>query len=268
MWTPGVAGGATITLRALKDGLRPGSRQIFGAVAEDAGAPAIQDGGIVNIAHPVLRAPASPGAIVSIRGRNLAPASVQAEGVPLPRKLGDTTLLLGGIMAPLFSVSPEEIRAQVPAELAADQVYSVAIWTGERVTTPKKLRLAQVSPGILADGAGRAQARHPDLLPVTTEAPVKAGGTFVLLVVGMGPVSGPLESGAPSPESPSAVQITPAVTLGGMEAQVVPAQLKPGEVGIYEVTLIVPEGLSAGDHPLVLTQQGVAANTVIVPVGP
>jgi len=268
MWTPGNAGNVTVTLRAMRAGLSVASEQIFGAIVEVEGGAVLENGGIVNFAYPVTGAPASPGAVVVIRGRNLVAEAASAEEDPLPRQLGGATVLIGGIEAPLFSVSPEQIKAQVPVELAADEAYSVVIRTGDRVTTPKRLRLALVSPGIMADGDGRALAEHADSTPVSADAPVMAGEEFVLYAVGMGLVSEPVPSGMMTPESLAALVLSaPAVTLGGKDAVVVSAMLAPGGVGLYKVVIQAPPELPAGDLPLVLTQEGVAANLVTVAVG-
>jgi uncharacterized protein (TIGR03437 family) len=266
VWTPGVAGGVTITVRATKDAWTA-SRQIYGSIAEDAASPVIYNGGIVNNVFPVLNAPASPGAIVAIYGKNLSSTTAQAQAVPLPRQLGGTTVLIGGIEAPLFFVSPGQINAQVPMELASDEVVNVVIKTGQRVTTPKTLRLAKLSPGIVAFADGRAIAQHPDYSLVSASAPVKPGGYFILYLIGMGPVDQPVASGAASPSSPLAmVTAAPVVTMGGTRAEVVFAGMTPGGVGLYQLVVKVPDSVSPGDLPLVLTQEGVAANTVTLPV--
>lgn len=267
IWTPGAAGNVTITVRASKDSLL-GSGQIFGQIAEDAGAPVIFNGGIVNNVFPVRNAPASPAAIVAIYGRNLAAATAQAQSVPLPRQLGGVTVLIGGIEAPLFFVSPGQINAQVPAELAGDESYSVVIKTGERYTNPKPLRLAKVSPGIVAFADGRIIAQHPDYSLITSAAPVKPGGYFIAYLVGMGPVTQVVSSGTAAPSSPLAeVTVRPAVSIGGINAEVAFAGLTPGGVGLYQIVVKVPESAPPGDLPLVLTQDGLPANTVTLPVG-
>ena len=97
---------------------------------------------------------------------------------------------------------------------------------------------------------------------------MKAGEEFVLYAVGMGLVSEPVPSGMMTPESQAALVLSaPAVTLGGKDAVVMSAMLAPGGVGLYKVVIQAPAELPAGDLPLVLTQEGVAANPVTVAVG-
>ncbi len=55
------------------------------------------------------------GAIATIFGTNLANATASAKVVPLPLELGGTAVMVGGVAAPLFYVSPTQINFQVPA---------------------------------------------------------------------------------------------------------------------------------------------------------
>jgi hypothetical protein len=61
----------------------------------------------------------APGTIVSIFGENLSDniAAAPADARQLPWELGGVQVYFDGIRAPLFSVSPTEIRAQVPFEV-------------------------------------------------------------------------------------------------------------------------------------------------------
>src|SRR5207253_2716748 len=74
-------------------------------------------------AMPLVRAagrPAgSPGDVVSIAGVAFGSAAV-ARAVPLPLELGRTQVVVNGVAAPLFQVSPERIEFQLPY-VAADE---------------------------------------------------------------------------------------------------------------------------------------------------
>jgi len=62
----------------------------------------------------------APGTLVTILGDNLSDEEASApEGVdPLPKELGGVQVYFDGIRAPILSVSPTEIRAQVPWEVS------------------------------------------------------------------------------------------------------------------------------------------------------
>ena len=85
----------------------------------DAGlfAQTIAPAGVVNAAG--LKAPVAPGSVIAIIGSNLAAARIAASGLPLPTKLGGVSVVVNGYLAaPLFSVSPGQITAQLPYETA------------------------------------------------------------------------------------------------------------------------------------------------------
>src|SRR5262249_14958175 len=61
----------------------------------------------------------SPGSIISAYGVNLVPDElVQATTLPLPTTLDGITLLVNGQPAPLFAVTPWQINAQLPQNMA------------------------------------------------------------------------------------------------------------------------------------------------------
>src|SRR6185436_8287658 len=90
------------------------------------GGPRISSGGVVNGASfapaPV---PVAPGSIISIFGINLAPSIATADRVPLPTDLASTSVRINGTLAPLFFVSPGQINAQLPFEVASGQATAV-----------------------------------------------------------------------------------------------------------------------------------------------
>jgi uncharacterized protein (TIGR03437 family) len=102
------------------------------------------------------------------------------------------------------------------------------------------------------------------------------GQAIVLYCNGLGPVTFPPASGAPA----SATQLSqtttpPVVTIGGQTAQVLFSGLSPGFVGLYQVNVTVPAGLSAGNQPITIAIGGqtspsqtaaTPAQTVVLPV--
>ncbi len=64
---------------------------------------------------------------MQIYGSNLAAQPTAATAIPLPNKLNSTSVLIGGMLAPLYYVSPGQINAQVPFELSAGNQYAKMI---------------------------------------------------------------------------------------------------------------------------------------------
>jgi uncharacterized protein (TIGR03437 family) len=269
-WRPATsAASATVTLRAMMTGLSTATRQIHGSVIDDPAAPPIVTaGGVVNNLNPVLGAAVAPGTVAAIYGHNLATSVAQATAVPLPTQLAGTQVLIGGLPAPLFFVSPGQINVQVPTELAGNSAVDVMVLVNGEASIPQTIQLGAVNPGIAAYAAGRAIAQHADWSLVTPNAPARPGEEIVLYLVGMGATTTAVASGQLAPSSPLPyASVQPTVTIDGAAARVDYAGLSPDSIGLYQINCQVPPAARSGDLPMVVIQNDMAANAVTVPVG-
>jgi uncharacterized protein (TIGR03437 family) len=105
----------------------------------------------------------APGAVMLYRGVNLADTTASASPTAvLPFKLAGVELYVDGMPAPLFSVSPTEIKAQLP--FAVSGADSVSSWVRTThadgtvtVTTAVNIQVEDQNPGIFADPTPGAQ---------------------------------------------------------------------------------------------------------------
>ena len=112
-----------------------------------------------------------------------------------------------------------------------------------------------------------AVALHADGSTVTTNSPAIAGETISLLGTGFGPYSGTIIDGffppAPAPALADAVSIS----VGGQNLTPAWSGAAPGYTGMVSTSFQVPTGLGSGVAvPLTVTVNGVASNTVMLPV--
>ncbi len=100
-------------------------------------------GGVVNAAsfNPGL----APGSLISIFGSNLSHGTVAAQQIPLPISMADTSVLINGAPAPLLYVSPGQINAQIPDQIATGTV-TVAVETSGVVSAPVSVAVAVAAP--------------------------------------------------------------------------------------------------------------------------
>jgi uncharacterized protein (TIGR03437 family) len=268
-WLPGgAASPATMVVRAAATGFAVGSMQLDGAVMVNQ-APVLNVNGTVNTFNPVTAAPLAPGTIVQILGSRLATADRAADAVPLPVTVAGVTVLAGGLTAPLFAVSANRIDAQLPAELTPGRQYQVVVNSGNAFTLPDTINVTAVRPGVSASAAGQAVAQHADSSPVTETAPAKPGELITLFLAGMGATDTAVASGQASPGNPPASALAqPQVVLDDRPVDVLFAGLSPGQVGLYSINVRVPADMTAGNRTLQITQNGIAANTTTLPVGP
>jgi uncharacterized protein (TIGR03437 family) len=267
-WTPrATASQVTIMAQASAQGFKPASVQITGQVTRN-GAPVLNPGGTLNAFVPLVGSPLAPGMIVQIYGSNLASQVTVSSTIPLTTSLNNTSVIIGGVEAPLFFVSPGQINAQVPFELQSGTSYQVIVNANGALSTPNPIQLAVDAPGIAAFSSGGIIAEHGDGSLVTEAAPAAPGEFIMFFVSGMGLTTNQVASGHPSPGAPNLAQPTdpPTLTLNGANVPVSFAGLTPTLVALYQVNFQVPANAPNGDLQLVLTQSGGQSNTTVLPV--
>jgi large repetitive protein len=272
-WTPRTTSAQiTVNARATAAGFAAVSVQILGQVTPNP-APLLTPNGTLDAfaiaAEP--GAPIAPGTIVQIYGSNLAAQTTSASTIPLPTSLNQTSVIIGGLMAPLYFVSAGQINAQVPFELTAGNPYQVIVDANGALSTPNPIQLTNDAPGIAQFAAGQIIAQHLSNNDLVTEtAPAAPGETIVFYVAGMGLTNPAVASGTASPSSNLPVLLdTPTLTLNGAPvpaANIIFAGLTPTLVGLYQVDFTVPSSAPNGDLPLVLTQTSGLSNSTILPV--
>ncbi len=138
-WTPQHAT-SQIAINALASaaGLPTANLQLAGAVTPN-NAPILAESSIANFYNPVGGAPLAPGTLVQITGQYLAGQTLSDPTVPVPTTLGGTSVIIGGIQAPVSYVSPGQINAQVPFELPPGQPYQLFVSANNALTAPQSL---------------------------------------------------------------------------------------------------------------------------------
>jgi len=104
---------------------------------------------------------------------------------------------------------------------------------------------------------------------VTPTNPVHKNDDIFILTSGLGPTEPPVEAGALSPSNPLAIVKSTAlqVKLNGVNCTVVRAFLVPGKIGIYEIDVKVPTGITQGLMiPLVLIVDGIESTPTYIRV--
>jgi uncharacterized protein (TIGR03437 family) len=200
----------------------------------------------------------APGSIISVYGTNLAAVAEVASQNPLPRVLAGSRILINGLLAPLLSSNPGQINAQVPDQTQIGIATVVAMREGS-VSAPAALQVQETAPGIFA-------AFNQDGTPNGTAHPAAPGSTLLLFATGLGPTRPSVPTGVAAPAGLTITDIVPlSATIGGASAAVQSAGLAPAMVGVFNVTLTVPDQ-PPGNYPLVIEAGGVASNSLTVNV--
>jgi uncharacterized protein (TIGR03437 family) len=176
-------------------------------------------------------------------------------------------VVIGGKPAPLFYVSPGQVNVQVPFELNTGGQYQVVLSANGAIATPQSIQVAPAVPGIAAFGDGTIIAQHQDGSLILANSPAKQGEYIVMYLLGLGGTDTPVASGNASPVSPLAHPTeTPSLTLGGQNIPILFSGLTPGLVGLYQINIQIPQNTPGGNQVLIVSQDGIASNTTIVPV--
>ncbi len=276
-WNPGNANPATVTITAISSPLPIVSAAVPGTVAANATPPPqVSTAGVVNGASFGQNGLVSPGEIISIFGSTLATAPTPNSGFPLPTTLAGIKLSIGDVDLPLFFAGTGQVNAQVPTTLTANSTVSLLAraFNGTTETAdsvPVTLTVAANTPGIFIaaeSGAPNQGAilNNPALQVVDAAHPATVGDVITIYCTGLGATSPTPATGGAS----TAAQTTNPVTVTfGISAPVAVqyAGLTPGFVGLYQVNVAVPAGLTPGSAvPVVLNQNGVSSNVVTIAV--
>lgn len=193
----------------------------------------------------------APGAVLSIFGTNLATVTQQASSVPLPITVSGLEVLIDGVAAPLYYVSPSQLNVQIPYETTVGGTAQVSINNNGQVTSAE-FQVAAAAPGIFTNTSGA-------LVPTSSAA---IGQEIELYVTGTGAVQPAISDGA-APSSSTAVADLPApsqttiVTIGGARASIDFLGIPAGLVGVTQINVTIPSGIAAGTQPVVVTVGGI-----------
>jgi uncharacterized protein (TIGR03437 family) len=217
----------------------------------------------------------APGSLITIFGSGLAAGLSVANSVPLSTALSDvSSVTINGMPAPLVSVSDGQISAQVPWEVMPGPANVMVNRTGSS-SQPAPLQVNAYAPAVETLNLGNLQALATNAdgtltastgpLPGLSSHPATAGDTITLYATGLGPVDPPALDGASSSDTTRQAG-APNVLIGGAPAQVVFCGLSPQFVGVYQLSVIVPGGITTGAAvPVqVQTQDGSNANPVTI----
>jgi uncharacterized protein (TIGR03437 family) len=211
----------------------------------------------------------APGGIITIFGTNLGAAPGQtlvAPGSPWPPQLGNTSVTMNGVTAPVYYVlnqnGSEQLSVQAPWSLAGMNSATVMVTTPMGTSTPLAVPVSAAQPGIfLLDGASSCATHSANGSIVSSTYPAAQGEYVTLYLTGMGAVFDAPATGSPALSEASISQVVAQVTIGQLNAPVSYSGLAPGFIGLYQINAQVP-GVSGVQDVTVQTQTGTSESNV------
>jgi uncharacterized protein (TIGR03437 family) len=203
--------------------------------------------------------PIAPNGLITVFGENLSPISQAASAGSLPTSLSESCLQVNGLSIPVLFVSPRQINAQLPV---VEGNVTMRLATPGGISDNFNLTVLPNAPSIFRvnltgdDDPRPAVIRAANGIVVTPSNPVRRGDTLIIYATGLGRTSPDVTPGEPAPgDPPASVTVPPLVTIGGVPVEVTFAGLAPGQIGVYQINVVVnqqvPTGLSI---PLAISQ--------------
>jgi uncharacterized protein (TIGR03437 family) len=243
--------------------------------------PVVSQGGVLNSASFDKTIPVAPGSLISIFGSNLASTTVQADSVPLSTNLGNVSVTVNGVAAPIHDISHQtsfdQLNVQLPFETLSGTAQMVVTNNGaSSASTP--FQVGPFAPGIFtippgignavavnnADGSVAAPAGS---IPGITTHPAKAGDVLIVYANGLGSVTPAIKDGFASTDTVRNTDTKPVVMVGGMAVQVLFSGLSTF-VGVNQINIMLPPGTPTGSAVPIQIQVGglTSSNTATIAV--
>ncbi len=220
----------------------------------------------------------SPDSIASVYGLYLANETVKLSesdvvGGSLPSALGgtDVTVLVGGIPAGLFYVSPTQINFLIPSTVTAGETTFVVVSQG-RAGPEVKLNLTETGSALFLLDLTTVVATHADGTLVCDTAPAHPGEVIVLYAEGLGQTDPKMSSGQIPTRAARIVEAADfEVLLDGVptpQGSVLYAGVAPGYAGLYQVNVRLPATTGTDPEIRIGIGQDISMAGVHLPVRP
>lgn len=218
----------------------------------------------------------APGAWMEIRGIRLAAAerSWQTEDFQdgiAPTVLAGTRVIVDGVDAYTAYVSPETVRVLLPGgiqpgrkeivvetALGRSEAYSVDIEESQpALNAPARFLLAGTQYASAVFDDGQTYALPEGAVETASTRPAKPGETVTFYGIGFGAVTPDITAGQ-LVNKQNAIVRRVEVLFGETRAEVRYAGLAQGAVGIYQLSVVVPEGVEGDAVPVTVMVDGEA----------
>ncbi|HWZ31097.1 MAG TPA: IPT/TIG domain-containing protein [Bryobacteraceae bacterium] len=239
--------------------------------ADFATIPFIPPAGIQSVTGPTPDGSVAPGSIISIYGQNLAPSLQIGPTNPLSQALANVNVTIGDFLLPLVFVSPDQIGAQVPWEIAAG-TYTLIVHSAGQPDVPATVTITRNAPGVFTQANDQnlplALALHHDGTVVNFQNPAALGEQITIFGTGFGPYDHPAVDGFPAASIDKSNLLDP-ISVNTDAVSLLPdwAGPAPGMTGVNALKLTVTNDMPASSNVNITVQvNGKSSAQVVIPV--
>jgi len=194
----------------------------------------------------------APGELVSIFGTNLS-SKTQTDGT-LPTTLAGVQVLVNGSPAPIYFVSPGQINAVIPLSITS-ATATIQVTNSAGASNTVANYIGQTAPGVF-NSLTLPAVQHADYTMVTPTSPAHPGETLLVYLTGVGAV-----------DSSGNATAKFTASIGGQSAVVGFAGTQSTVGGGYQINLIVPSGVTAGNVYLDISGPDAYNSEAVIPIG-
>ena len=240
-------------------------------------APSYSASSVVNAASN-LPGPLAPNAIASLYGTNLAYStqsisSSDIHGGILPTVLPGTgvSVLVGGLPANLYYVSPTQINLLVPVILLPGESYVQVVIDG--LAGPQvPIQLSAAAPALFELDPHTVVAIRPDGSLISADSPAHPGDMVTIFATGLGQTVPPVVYGElPTDAAPLAQLSAFSVTFDGVAVHpgdIEYAGIAPDFAGLYQINVRLPVGTHANPETRIGLGKSLSPRGIKLPVQP
>jgi uncharacterized protein (TIGR03437 family) len=236
------------------------------------GPPIANAGGVVNNGTFAAGDPLAQGDIAAVFGSQFTfDAATLASTLPLQTMMDNVQVLIDGNPVPVYYTSSNQIDFQVPYDAATGDGTLQVVRNGQAGNMIYVDINAEVPRFILYDGGYGIMTTPEGAVVGTPASPVKVGDTIIIYMLGLGTTSPAVASGAASPGPPNLASVPGNTQVCfGVETPFFQAPctkplfvgLTPNFVGLYQVNVTIPSGVTSGNTMSVILENGVESDSV------
>jgi uncharacterized protein (TIGR03437 family) len=209
----------------------------------------------------------SPGSAFSLFGQTLASQVLQAGGYPLPLSLGNVSVTVNGLTAPLFFASQGQINGQIPY-LTPLGPSLAQVTVGGEVSQMLPFNNLPAAPGMFENSGLNCLVQNQDMTLNSPSKPAKLGSIVTTYLTGIGMVDNPVPTAAAAPLSPLSRPLLPQTAqIDGNSATLSFLGLAPLMVAVGQANIQIPPDARPGVRPLVIDVGGVDSNACTLFIG-